>query len=183
MGYKGYIQLAMRSGYYKKMNAFAIKEGELIKYDPFEEVIELEYIQDETEREKKPTIGYYAFFEYLNGFTKKIYWTKEKMIAHANEFAPAFNAKDYARYTKGEIPKNELWQYSSFWYRNFDEMGCKTMLRQLISKWGIMSIEMQQAFEAEPEIEKKDQDFTPEDFFNISAESTTEITEEQLEIK
>lgn len=75
LGYKGYIQLAIRSGYYKKINVIAIKEGELKHFDPLNEVIEVEIIQDEREREQAKTIGYYAMFEYLNGFQKAMYWS------------------------------------------------------------------------------------------------------------
>ena len=86
LGYKGYIQLAIRSGQYKKLNAMAIKEGELIRYDPLNEEIEVQLIDDESAREAAPTIGYYAMFEYLNGFRKVIYWSKEKMHNHALEY-------------------------------------------------------------------------------------------------
>ena len=71
LGYKGYIQLAIRSGYYKKINVLAIKEGELKHFDPLNEVIEVEIIQDEREREQAKTIGYYAMFEYLNDSKKR----------------------------------------------------------------------------------------------------------------
>lgn len=174
--YKGYIQLAMRSGYYKKMNAFAIKEGELIEYNPFEESIVLKYTADEIEREKKKTVGYYAFFEYTNGFKKLLYWTKDKMLIHADKYSPAFNMKTAKLLEENKIPKNELWKYSSFWYKDFDEMALKTMLRQLISKWGIMSIEMQQAFNADNDFTetKTDNNFTPTDFFDDSNPNTEE---------
>ena len=72
LGYKGYIQLATRSGYYKKLNVLAIKEGELVRFDPLEEVIEVNLIKDETVREETPAMGYYAMFEYQNGFRKAI---------------------------------------------------------------------------------------------------------------
>lgn len=129
LGYKGYIQLAIRSGYYKKINVLAIKEGELIQYDPLNEEIEVNLIEDEKEREKAGTIGYYAMFEYNNGFRKAIYWTKAKMEAHASNYSKGYQAK------KGY----------TFWEKDFDGMAYKTMLRQLISKWGIMSIDMQEA--------------------------------------
>ena len=70
LGYKGYIQLAIRSGYYKKLNVLAIKKGELVKFDPLEEEIEVQLIDDEEQREQAETIGYYAMFEYQNGFKK-----------------------------------------------------------------------------------------------------------------
>ena len=135
IGYKGYIQLAIRSGQYKKLNVLAIKEGELKKYDPLNEELEVELIENEEEREKANTIGYYAMFEYLNGFRKTIYWSKEKMEAHALKYSIGYRAK------KGY----------TFWEKDFDGMAYKTMLRQLISKWGIMSVDltMQKALESD----------------------------------
>ena len=76
LGYKGYIQLAERSGYYKKLNVLSIKEGELIRYDPLNEEIEVELIEDDVVREETPAMGYYAMFEYENGFRKTMYWSK-----------------------------------------------------------------------------------------------------------
>lgn len=156
MGYKGYIQLALRSGCYKRLNVISVKAGELLRFDPLTEDIDLRPIPDEDEREKAATIGYLAMFEYLNGFRKTLYWSREKMINHADRYSPAFS-KDatfgkypkvsFADYCAGNYPKSDDWKYSSFWYKNFDAMAYKTMLRQLISKWGIMSVEMQMAFE------------------------------------
>ena len=147
LGYKGYIQLAIRSGYYKKINVIAIKEGELKHFDPLNEVIEVEIIQDEREREQAKTIGYYAMFEYLNGFQKAMYWSYEKMQSHADQYSQAYSAEAHQRILRGEVPQKEMWKYSSFWYKDFDAMAYKTMLRQLISKWGIMSTELQMAME------------------------------------
>lgn len=131
IGYKGLIQLAVRSGFYKKLNVLAIKEGELISFNPLEEEIEVQLIEDEEVRENAPTIGYYAMFEYSNGFKKAMYWSKKKMECHALKYSMGYKAK------KGY----------TFWEKDFDGMAYKTMLRQLISKWGIMSIEMQTAQE------------------------------------
>ena len=133
LGYKGYIQLAIRSGQYKKLNVLPIKEGELISFDPLNEDIEVSLIEDENQREKAQTIGYYAMFEYTNGFKKAIYWSREKMESHAEKYSMGYKAR------KGY----------TFWEKDFDAMACKTMLRQLISKWGIMSIEMQRAIEGD----------------------------------
>lgn len=156
LGYKGYIQLAIRSGMYKKLNVLPIKEGELVHFDPLEEEIEVRLIDDEYAREQAPAAGYYAMFEYTNGFKKAMYWSREKMLAHADRFSPAFSAEKYKQLQAGNIPDGEAWKYSSFWYKNFDDMACKTMLRQLISKWGVMSIEMQQAYEADQAVIRED---------------------------
>lgn len=162
LGYKGYIQLAIRSGQYKKLNVLAIKEGELEVFDPMNEEIKVNLMIDKwDEREESPTIGYYAMFELTNGFKKSIYWSKKQMIAHADKYSQAFSAKEtviktrygdkkkvsFEDYEAGNYPAQDAWMYSSFWYKNFDGMAYKTMLRQLISKWGIMSVDMRQAFE------------------------------------
>ncbi len=147
LGYKGYIQLAIRSGYYKKLNVLAIKEGELLGFDALNEEINVKLIEDDTEREAAKTIGYYAMFEYTNGFRKAMYWSREKMMAHADKYSMAFSAQKYQELLDGKIPQSEMWKYSSFWYKDFDGMAYKTMLRQLISKWGIMSIDLQTAID------------------------------------
>ena len=147
LGYKGYIQLAIRSGNYKKINVMEIKDGELVSYDPFNEEIVLQPIQDVDEREQTETIGYYAMFEYINGFKKVIYWSKKQMLQHADKYSPAFSKLAYEKLRNGETPNNEMWKYSSFWYKDFDGMAKKTLIRQLIGKWGVMSAEMTQAME------------------------------------
>lgn len=156
LGYKGYIQLAIRSGQYRKLNVLPIKQGELLGYDPLEEEIHVQLVQDERERETLPTIGYYAFFEYINGFKKAIYWSREKMLIHADRYSAAFSAfgtkgryarVSFAEYEAGNYDRKDEWLYSSFWYKDFDGMACKTLLRQLISKWGVMSIDLQTAME------------------------------------
>lgn len=131
LGYHGMLQLAIRSGQYKKINVLPIKAGELVRFDPLEEEIEVNLIEDEEERENAETIGYYASFTYLNGFKKSIYWSRKKMEAHALRYSAGYRAK------KG----------FTFWEKDFDAMACKTMLRQLLSKWGAMDINMQTALD------------------------------------
>jgi recombination protein RecT len=111
----------------------AIKEGELVRYDPLFEELEVDLIQDDSVREQTPTIGYYAMFEYLNGFRKTMYWSKEKMEAHA------------LKYSQGYAADKRKGNAYTFWSKDFDGMAYKTMLRQLIGKWGVMSVDMQQA--------------------------------------
>lgn len=145
LGYKGYIQLAIRSGQYKKLNVMAIKEGELEYFDPLNEDIKVNLMIDNWDaREEAQTIGYYAFFELVNGFRKAIYWSKAQMVAHALKYSPGY---------KKDLDKG--WKYT-FWSKDFDGMAYKTMLRQLISKWGVMSIELQNAFEADQAVINED---------------------------
>lgn len=146
LGAKGYKQLAMRSGQYLDIDVFEIKESEYKGRDKFTGKQKFEFIENDDERDALPTVGYMAYFELLNGFRKQVYWTKAKMLKHADTYSPAFRADKYDDYINGKIPKNELYKYSSFWYKNFDEMAFKTLLRHLISQWGVMSIEMQDAF-------------------------------------
>lgn len=167
LGYKGYIQLAIRSGFYKKLNVLAIKEGELVRYDPLNEDIEVNLIEDDEIREQAPTIGYYAFFEYTNGFRKSLYWSRAKMEAHAKKYSQGFikDLKDGTAFT--------------FWAKDFDSMAFKTMLRQIISKWGIMSIEMQTAMDADMAVIREDNTFDyvdnePEVVADIPAQAVQE---------
>lgn len=163
LGYKGYVQLALRSGYYKKLNVLAIKKGELIKYDPLNEEIEVTLIEDDIVRENTETIGYYAMFEYLNGFRKTMYWSKSKMEKHANKYSKGYQAR------KGY----------TFWEKDFDGMAFKTMLRQLISKWGIMSLEMQDAFEKDMATIQTDGSY---DYVDNESEQAEEVIIEQDEV-
>ena len=175
LGAKGYKQLAMRSGQYKDLDVMSIKEGEYHGRDPETGKHVFDFVTDDDEREDLPTIGYMAYFELLNGFRKQIYWSKKKMLNHADTYSQAFNKEDYERLIAGKIPKKELWKYSSFWYKNFDEMAEKTMIRQLISKWGIMSIEMQTAYEKDMAV--IDEDGNP---VYVDNSQTTMSTQEKV---
>lgn len=134
LGYKGFIQLAIRSGQYKNINVISVKEGELIAYNPFNDEVELKPITNYEERKKAKTVGYYAFFELVNGFRKSIYWSKEQMLEHAKKYSAGYQA---------DLKKGTSY---TFWAKDFDAMAYKTLLRQLISKWGIMSIEMEKGY-------------------------------------
>ena len=165
LGYKGYIQLAIRSGQYKKINVIAVKEGELEYIDPLNEEIKINLMIDKwDEREAAPTIGYYAMFELVNGFRKAIYWSKAQMESHAIKYSPGYK-KD----------REKGWNYT-FWSKDFDGMAYKTMLRQLISKWGIMSIEMISGMDADMAIINDDgtKTYVENDDSVIDMESQTE---------
>lgn len=144
LGYKGYIQLAIRSGQYKDIDVIEVREGEYLGRDKLTGKHKFEFIEDEVERENKPIIGYMAYFEYLNGFYKNLYWSKEKMQKHALEYSQAY-ASDIKKKTN-----------YSFWSKDFNGMAFKTMLRQLISKWGIMSIDMQEALSKDMSVVRED---------------------------
>ena len=127
MGYKGFIQLALRTGQYKAINVVEIREGELISWNPLSEEVEIDF----TERKSNKVIGYAGYFKLLNGFEKTVYWSKEDMEAHAKKFSKTYNFKN------------------SVWQTDFDSMAKKTVIRNLLSKWGILSIEMQKAYTAD----------------------------------
>ena len=164
LGYKGYMQLAMRSGQLKKINVIEIKEGELRHFDPLNEEIDCYIIEDWNKRNAARTIGYYAFYELTNGFRKAMYWSREQMETHADTYSSAFSMDAYHKLINGEIPEKEMWRYSSFWYKNFDDMAKKTMIRQLISKGGCpMSSEMVMAYEKDSQtIKLENGDFITE---------------------
>lgn len=126
LGYKGMLQLALRTGVYKTINVIDIREGELIKYDRLTEEMEFDFIEDEEEREKLKIIGWCGYFKLINGTEKKIYMTTKQIEAHEK------------KYRKGQY-------MSKGWKDNYDEMCMKTVLRKLIGKWGLMSIDYQKA--------------------------------------
>lgn len=119
LGYKGYIQLALRTGQYKYINCIPVHEGELQKWNPLTEEIEIDF----EKRESEDVIGYAAYFELLNGFRKTVYWTKAQVEKHKKKFSK-----------------------SNFgWGKDWDAMALKTVLKSMLSKWGILSVEMQKA--------------------------------------
>lgn len=120
MGYKGYIQLAMRTGQYKNINADVVYEGEIKSVNRFTGEFEF------GERTSDTVVGYMAYFKLVNGFEKYLYMTFEEMQAHAKKFS-----KNY----KGGTEKWGL--------TDFHTMAIKTVLKRLLSKFGILSIEMQ----------------------------------------
>jgi recombination protein RecT len=144
IGYKGYIQLAIRSGQYKSINVVEVKEGELGEYDPLNGQ-SFHWIKDYATRKAAKTIGYVGQFELVNGFKTQLYISYEEMLDHADTYSQAFSAETYKQLIAGTY-KGDAWKLSSFWYKDFDSMSKKTVLRQLLSKWGIMSVEMQEAF-------------------------------------
>lgn len=173
ISYRGLLQLAMRSGQYKAISVTDIRDGELKGYDPIQDRYEFEPEKDIKKRLALPIIGYYAFFEMLNGFRKEIYWSVEQIDGHAKKYSAA--------YRKG-------WD-SSIWKSDFDSMAKKTMLRQLISKWGIMSVELERAYVGDQAVIREDG--TPDYIDNVPDEpiqakdvlSDTVIDSEAVEVE
>lgn len=161
LGYKGYIQLAMRTGAYKYINADVVYEGELIKHDK----LTGEIVIDPEKRVSDKKIGYFAYIETLNGFRKTLYMSIEEVTKHAQRYSKSYGSKN------------------SVWATDFDAMALKTVLRLLLSKYGIMSIEMQTAI-AEDMVDAADRAIKGEEIEEETAiEADYEIQEEQEEIK
>ena len=137
LGYKGYIQLAQRSGQYKALNAIEIYEGQLIEWNPLTEEFQFDYNAKQSDR----VIGYVGFFELLNGFKKTVYWTKQEVEAHRIKHAKGFD-------------KTKL---TGAWKENYDAMAIKTVLRNMLAKWGILSVEMQNAVTSDERVFRFDE--------------------------
>lgn len=155
LGVAGRIQLAMRTGEYADIDTVEIREGEYLGRDSRNGKPKFKFIEDETEREQKPIIGYLAYFELLNGFSHSVYFPKEKVLAWADRYSKAFDRKLYERYVKGEVKDwKELQKCSSPWYETFDKMAENTVLKQCLKR-GPKSIEMRIAEERETETENE----------------------------
>lgn len=178
LGAKGYKQLAIRSGQYKDLDFIEVRDGEYLGRDEETGKQKFKFISDEALRESKPIIGYLAYFELLNGYRKQIYWSKEKMLNHADKYSKAFNKSDYEKLLAGQIPEKDMWKYSSYWYQDFNGMSEKTLYRQLISKHGVMSIEMQDAFTKDMAVMKEDGTYdyvdNPQEDRNVVGEAVAE---------
>ncbi|MGK9250856.1 recombinase RecT [Paenibacillus humicus] len=120
MGYKGYIQLALRTGKYKSINVTEVYEGELVVWNRLTE----EFVIDFDAKTSDKIIGYAGYFELVNGFRKTVYWTAAEIEDHRKKFSKS----DFG------------------WKNDYDGMALKTVIRNMLSKWGILSIEMQMGY-------------------------------------
>lgn len=181
IGYKGYLQMAIRTNDYVDIDAIEIREGEYKGRNKFTGKPEFEFIEDDEVRENLPVVGYMAYFEMKNGYIKRLYWSKTKMENHADTYSMAFNLKTYQKLQEGKIPQEEMWKYSSFWYKNFDEMAKKTMLRQLLSKHALLSTELERAVTSDNAV--IDENLNPhfEDENVIDANAIEKEAQQQIE--
>lgn len=164
MGYKGYIQLAMRSQQYKLISTSDVRLGELKKIDRLKG-IKFNWIQNELERLKAPIIGYVAYFKMKNGQEKTLYMSKEEVENHFNTYSETYK-------------KNKRFIVSSF-----EAMALKTVLTQLLRKWGIMSVEMQTAYESDQAVILEDEKIYIDNPNNNNEETLSKLKELEKEEK
>lgn len=139
IGYKGLIQLALRTGQYRTINADVVYKGELRKVDKLSGMISFD-----GERESDEVVGYFCYFELLNGFAKTLYMTVDEVAAYAKKYSkgiPSATTVDQLKALAGKVSNTK----AVGWQGNFDEMALKTVTRRLIGKYGYLSIEMQGA--------------------------------------
>lgn len=129
IGWKGFVQLAQRSGQFRTINCTDVKDGEIKNIDRLSGEIEFEWIQNDSERVEAPTVGYVAFFELLNGFRKTLYMTKTELEAHAKKYSQT--------YKRG----------GGVWKDNFDAMARKTVIKLILNRYAPLSVDMQKAIE------------------------------------
>lgn len=144
-GYKGYIQLAMRTGQYKTINADFVYEGELRKVNKLTGEIAFD-----GEKKSDRIVGYFCYFELLNGFSKTLYVSVEDMAKYAKHYSPSIGYKTtieqlIAKANDGIVAKKVGWE------GNFNDMALKTVIRRLLSKYGYLSVEMQNAISGDME--------------------------------
>lgn len=135
MGYKGFIQLAQRSGFYKTINATDVREGELVSMNRLAGEPVFEWLDDE-KREKANVVGYIAYFKLLNGFEKSLYMSVDALTNHATKYS-----KNYAKFKSG------------MWAEDFDAMAKKTVIKLLLSKFGPLSTQLQEAIQHDQTID------------------------------
>ena len=164
IGKNGLVQLAIRSGQYLDIGTIEIHAGEYKGRDRFTGKPQFEFVEDDDERENLPVVGYLAYFEMLNGFRKVVYFSHEKMLKWAARYSPAFDANVYRKYensgyTGNGMTQEEVRKCSGVWYQNFGAMAEKTVLRQLLQKWGVKSRDMVQALEQDMKTDTEQQFF------------------------
>lgn len=151
-GYKGYIQLAMRTGQYRTINADYVYEGELRKVNKLSGEIAFD-----GEKKSDKIVGYFCYFELLNGFSKTLYVPLEDMAAYAKRYSPSIN-KDTTVNQLIEKANDGIVSKKVGWEGNFNDMALKTVIRRLLSKYGFLSVEMQNAISKDVDLDSSEAD-------------------------
>lgn len=159
LGAKGFKQLAMRSGIYTDIDVTDIRDGEYLGRDEETGKPRFKFITDDNVRENTAIIGYLAYFETQNGFRKTLYWSIEKIKAHGKRYSKTFNS-----------PSS-----TNVWRDNFDKMAEKTVIKQLLSNWGVLSVELQEALKYDQSVVKDDK--TPE---YVDVKDEVDIAEDEV---
>lgn len=128
LGWKGFIQLAQRSGQFKRINCSDVREGEITDRDRLTGEVYFNWLDDD-EREKKPVIGYVAYFELLNGYQQTLYMSKAEVEAHAKKYSQTYK------------------QGFGVWKDNFDAMARKTLIKRILNQFAPLSVDMAKAME------------------------------------
>jgi recombination protein RecT len=140
-GYRGYIQMAMRTGQYKTLNADVVYDGELRRVNKLTGEIALD-----GEKKSDKIEGYFAYFELLNGYSKTLFMTVDQMARHAKQYSPSIKSSKDVSVDSLKILANSNQSTDKVgWLGNFTEMALKTCMRNLLSRWGYLSVEMQSA--------------------------------------
>lgn len=191
LGVKGWKQLALRSNQYAKIIAVPVKEGEFKGLDPFTAEPIIRFTTDFETRNSLPVIGYYAYYKLLNGYSQSLYWSYDYALSHADRYSQAFSVNavntpkmqkvSYADYKAGKYPKADEWKYSSFWYKDFDEMACGKVLKKLLSDGAPLSLEMQNAIAADDQVVNLNE---KDNSFNFQqGETLTDIIVEDVDLQ
>jgi len=154
IGWKGLVQLAQRTGQYLKINVVEVYEPQFKSWDALSETLDADFSEAET----GVVVGYCAYFKMLNGFEKVVYWTSEKVQKHAQKYSKSY--------------KNGPWQ------SEFDKMAKKTVLKNMLSQWGYLSVEMQQAIRVDQSV-IKDESAESIEYVDAYNDIPVEITKEE----
>lgn len=164
LGYRGAIQLAIRSGVFKSINVTDIREGEMKNRNILTGDIQFEEVPD---RESKKIVGYAAYFALTNGFSKTMYMTVEEMDAHAKRYSQTYKSK------------YEKVRATSMWTTDFHKMAKKTVLKLLLSKYAPLSVEMRDAIKYDQSVIRENGEPDYVDGVDIQDEAVVETVEEQ----
>src|SRR5690606_13766964 len=159
MGYKGFIQLAIRTGMYKTINATHVYEGEIESFNRITGEVKF----SETGATSDKIVGYIAYFRLLNGFEKYEYWPIERVIEHAKRFSQSYGSN-----------------YSP-WKTDFDAMATKTVLKHLLSRYGVLSIEMQTAVKADQAVVHETDDGEQYEYVDNTVEAEYTVDDAALD--